>query len=473
MTICLLCVDLQNDFFSATGILGDKYIPIHKRESIINNIHKLIKHIPNLKVYWVRSFYDNSHKPKKTVNVRRDEKPLNSDLLQGSHNSKNKCCYDEVSSSFIPEVHNVRSVNDKTIKKTYYSAFTDTELLQNLKNDNITDLIICGVTTNNCVMATTVDAYHLGFHVNVPFDCTEARCFETKKKALDSINLYYGSTIGSNELCKVFGNKPKISYFGEGDSVLIEGVFSKDESDNYFNSLKKSTKWNNMMHKGGEVPRLISIQHSNYPNCKPIYRHPADVQPKADVWNINSKHIKNRLAALLGINLNHALVQFYRSGLDYISEHADKTLDIRKETPVVNVSFGSTRTLKLRSKYEKEDGTREIQNVKLKHGSIFILGWDTNKKWLHSIKQDKRIDSIKEEDVLAFNGERISLTMRDIATFKDNESSLLFGQGAPNGEYTNDAEEMLVAFGVENKSFDFNWDDIYGKGFHSLNFKEI
>ena len=42
------------------------------------------------------------------------------------------------------------------------------------------------------------------------------------------------------------------------------------------------------------------------------------------------------------IVFNHALIQWYRSGLDHISEHSDKTLDIEHGTPVVSVSLGAT-----------------------------------------------------------------------------------------------------------------------------------
>jgi hypothetical protein len=128
--------------------------------------------------------------------------------------------------------------------------------------------------------------------------------------------------------------------------------------------------------------------------------------------------------------------------------------------------------MKLRSKYKNSDGTRDIQNVKLTHGSVFVLGWKTNQRWMHSIRRDKRIDTLKDPDELAFGGERISLTMRVIGTFMNTQTRKLFGQGAAEGEYVNDSEEMLTAFGKENKGMD-EWDNIYKGGFHSLNFKEL
>jgi alkylated DNA repair dioxygenase AlkB len=256
------------------------------------------------------------------------------------------------------------------------------------------------------------------------------------------------------------------------DSKLIEGLFTDLECEELFNTLKSQTCWKTMKHRGGDVPRLLSIHHTHYPNKRPIYRHPADIQPKSEIWSPVSEKIRQRISNYLELDLNHALIQYYRSGSDHISEHADKTLDILKNTPVINISFGAVRTMKLRSKYKKHDGTRDIHNIKLTNGSIFVLGWETNKNFTHSIKQDKRIDSIKSTDELAFDGQRISLTFRNIATFMDSNGKL-FGQGAPDGEYINDADQMLIAFGVENKSYNYEWNEVYGKGFHSLNFAEL
>jgi len=256
------------------------------------------------------------------------------------------------------------------------------------------------------------------------------------------------------------------------DSQLIEGLFDENECSELFQLLKSETDWKTMQHRGGDVPRLISIQHTAYPDKRPIYRHPADAQPKSEVWTLVSDKIRKRVADYLKLDLNHALVQYYRSGLDYISEHADKTLDILKDTPVINVSFGAVRTMKLRSKYKNADELRDIFNVKLTNGSVFVLGWNTNKNFTHSIKQDKRIDTIKNKDELAFGCERISLTFRNIATFMDNNGKL-FGQGAPEGEAVNDSEQMLAAFSIENRSYDYDWDEVYGNGFYSLNFEEL
>ena len=89
----------------------------------------------------------------------------------------------------------------------------------------------------------------------------------------------------------------------------------------------------------------------------PLYRHPADEPPTlvpytptaARIRDIVEKQLRDfgilseSTASELDGNedtkekpiLNHALVQLYRNGTDYISEHADKTIDIVHDTPII------------------------------------------------------------------------------------------------------------------------------------------
>jgi alkylated DNA repair dioxygenase AlkB len=41
------------------------------------------------------------------------------------------------------------------------------------------------------------------------------------------------------------------------------------------------------------------------------------------------------------------LIQLYRTGADYISEHSDKTIDVVRGSRIVNVSLGARRTMTL------------------------------------------------------------------------------------------------------------------------------
>lgn len=122
---------------------------------------------------------------------------------------------------------------------------------------------------------------------------------------------------------------------------------------------------------------------------------------------------------------------------------------------------------------------RQSQRIPLPHNSLFVLGPQTNSKWLHGIRADKRQSSEKSVEEKAFCGERISLTFRQVGTFTDEGPRKIWGQGAVskyrvtagNVSTTNSAEmdAMIIAFGKENQQVDFDWDAEYGEGFDVVN----
>lgn len=61
---------------------------------------------------------------------------------------------------------------DNVFERAAYSAFKTTELDTFLKQRNIERLVLCGIDTDACVLATAFEAFDLGYHVKVDFDLT-------------------------------------------------------------------------------------------------------------------------------------------------------------------------------------------------------------------------------------------------------------------------------------------------------------
>ncbi|KAK4224164.1 alpha-ketoglutarate-dependent dioxygenase alkB 2 [Podospora fimiseda] len=283
----------------------------------------------------------------------------------------------------------------------------------------------------------------------------------------------------------------------EGDTTVISNVLSPALAADVFERLLEEVSWAGMSHMGGEVPRRIAVQGTvEKDGTMPVYRHPADESPPLLPFSPTVAKIKDEIEKHLGHPLNHVLVQHYRSGNDYISEHSDKTLDVVKGSYICNISLGAERTMVFRTKRQPKDkittkddsddantsaaekAKRQVQRAPLPHNSLCRMGLKTNEKWVHSIRQDKRSDKEKSTSELAYNGQRISLTFRQIGTFIDGAQSRIWGQGATsktrvnakpviNGQ-TPEAVRMLQAFGTENHSSDFDWVANYGAGFDVL-----
>ncbi|KAI0185105.1 hypothetical protein EV127DRAFT_503383, partial [Xylaria flabelliformis] len=275
----------------------------------------------------------------------------------------------------------------------------------------------------------------------------------------------------------------------EGDTKVIYDILPADLARDMFTRLHAEVAWERMSHQGGEVPRLVAVQGLVATDgSKPVYRHPADASPPLHPFTPAVNAVRRIVEEELGHELNHVLIQLYRSGEDFISEHSDKTLDIARDSFIANVSIGAERTMTLRTKRrpkgegegkgDKVELKRSVQRATLPHNSLFKMGLKTNMRWLHGVRADKRTTREKSAAELACEGARISLTFRRIATYLDAEETKIWGQGATaktreaarpvvNGQ-TDQAVAMLRAFGRENQDTEFDWDANYGMGFDVL-----
>ncbi|KAF8152202.1 hypothetical protein B0H34DRAFT_663529 [Crassisporium funariophilum] len=289
---------------------------------------------------------------------------------------------------------------------------------------------------------------------------------------------------------------------GAGDSYLVTDMLPPDLAEVAFEKMKTEVRWQTMHHRGGEVPRLVAVEGEVAEDGSfPVYRHPADESPALLPFSPSVSLIREHVQKVLNHPVNHVLIQMYRSGKDAISEHSDKTIDVVRGSNIVNVSLGAQRVMILRLKKDravaasvvadlssasdlspeasvKVPGTpRASQRIPLPHNSMFVMGLETNAKWLHAINTDNRPVKVKSPEEQAEDGCRISLTFRHIATFLSKDESRIWGQGAKNktkeeaGLVVYDQEEgqrLVYAFGDENQKSDFDWEAVYGLGFDVL-----
>jgi hypothetical protein len=248
------------------------------------------------------------------------------------------------------------------------------------------------------------------------------------------------------------------------ENMLHLNILPNEIIDIAFDTIIDEIHLEPMDHKGGQVPRLINMQATIENECVPIYRHPIDAQLNTIPFTPMVAKIKYILETRFKCDFNHVVIQYYKDGYCYIGEHSDKTLDIKRESSIVNISLGASRQFILKHKE-----TKEKTNIKLPNNSCYELAWAINQTYLHTIKQDKRNDSMKQSDEI---GPRISLTFRQIATFIDKDGNL-HGQGASKIERSSSQQltELLHAFSNENKQTNFDWDKNYGDGFDIIDCK--
>ncbi|KAK5719590.1 hypothetical protein LTR17_015304 [Elasticomyces elasticus] len=256
-------------------------------------------------------------------------------------------------------------------------------------------------------------------------------------------------------------------------SRILYDLLPIELADTVFAQLNLEIEWQHMHHQTGEVPRLVCCQGSIAEDgSMPIYRHPSDETLPLRPWSPTVEIIRQAAEAAVGHPLNHVLIQLYRGGTDFISEHSDKTLDIANGSSIVNVSFGAQRTMRLRTKRgaaaapmatsDKSSPplSRTTYRVPMPHNSMLIMSLRTNAQYLHGINADKRPAVEFTEVEKAYGGHRISLTFRHIATFLERGGERIWGQGATSkiraeaklvvNDDATECERLVRAFGAEN-----------------------
>lgn len=97
------------------------------------------------------------------------------------------------------------------------------------------------------------------------------------------------------------------------------------------------------------------------------------------------------------IQINSALLNWYRDGSDSISFHSDDEKELGVEPVIISISFGVTRQFVLK---HKQNG-RIKTTLSLTDGSVVVMYGKTQAEWLHGIPKEPHV-----------RGERFNITFR-------------------------------------------------------------
>ena len=84
-------------------------------------------------------------------------------------------------------------------EKMCFSCMRSDSVLAKLKQNNITDIIICGVESHICVLKTALEALEKGFAVHIVQDAISSRTIENKGAAIERMR-QSGAYIVSTEM---------------------------------------------------------------------------------------------------------------------------------------------------------------------------------------------------------------------------------------------------------------------------------
>ncbi len=98
---------------------------------------------------------------------------------------------------------------EKVIIKHYPNSFRETELRDYLENNNVTDLVICGMMTHMCIDATVRAAKDFGFNIiligdacatkDQEIDGQIVKAEEVQKSFLAALNYFYATVMTTKQ----------------------------------------------------------------------------------------------------------------------------------------------------------------------------------------------------------------------------------------------------------------------------------
>ncbi|MDN5342234.1 cysteine hydrolase [Oceanotoga sp. DSM 15011] len=173
----LIIVDMLKDFCDENG---KAYHESYKK--IIPNINEIIKSARknNCLIIFIRHSYRENKFDKSLINFE----PI---------------CVQNTGGDEIVEELDFNSKSDYTVFKRRYSAFFSTDLDLILRENNIKELLITGVKTNNCIRATVHDAYYLDYTPYVIEDCVSSKDQLSHEINLKDIDKYFGHVINKEK----------------------------------------------------------------------------------------------------------------------------------------------------------------------------------------------------------------------------------------------------------------------------------
>lgn len=187
----VLAVDMQNDFCHRDGHYGRAGEDISRFIATIEPVAALIARARSAgaTIAFTRLVYDTTTG---TIEQRHTIKPRN--WIPKGRRLEPGTWGADVIDVLAP------AANDIVIDKPAYSAFEATDLETQLRQRGVTTLILCGVVTYACVLATAFSAFDKGFDVLLARDATGSWNDELGDATCRIVDLLMGQSVPCHDI---------------------------------------------------------------------------------------------------------------------------------------------------------------------------------------------------------------------------------------------------------------------------------
>ncbi|RKY69266.1 MAG: hypothetical protein DRP97_05510 [Candidatus Latescibacterota bacterium] len=198
----LLVIDMQRGFLDKGSVME-----VPQGREIIPNIRQLVEAGRKRGVSVIFTQFVYSPKvPNLIGELHPEHKPMPLGGRPGFRKPSNCCLEGDSSTEVVADLAPME--NEPVVQKHGYDAFFATDLEPTLRSRGVQTLVVTGVMTDICVLATVNSAVHREYRVLVVRDAVATLWPEVQQITLDLIERAYGRVVSTTEILKQMAEAP-------------------------------------------------------------------------------------------------------------------------------------------------------------------------------------------------------------------------------------------------------------------------
>lgn len=180
------------------------------------------------------------------------------------------------------------------------------------------------------------------------------------------------------------------------DALLIKEFLAQDNATVFFNKLKETVIWHDVLKNDEGVDVKINRKMAYHSDEPVIYKY-AGLNLQGDIWSVWSFELCWMINHRRQLEMNSVLLNLYENGKNEIRWHADKEPQLGSNPVIPTLNLGASRVFSFRNL------AGERHDVTLNNGDLLIMEENCQKNWQHAVLKDKTVTE-----------PRMSLTFRKI-----------------------------------------------------------
>lgn len=168
------------------------------------------------------------------------------------------------------------------------------------------------------------------------------------------------------------------------DVTLWENYLEPKYAESLFARVCSGTPWKqeaiNMYGRKLPLPRLTCW----YGDPDSVYTY-SGIRNDPLPWPEHLTDLRTRLEETCAHTFNSVLLNYYRTGDDYMSWHSDDEPELGATPTIASISLGVSRVFQFRSKPREQ--IKRTHDIPLNNGSLLVMSGQTQQEWVHAIKK--------------------------------------------------------------------------------------